>query len=55
MQNISKVLWHMAYIMANDPARRFTFGVTIEDTNMRLWFCDRSGFVASDVFNYTQV
>ncbi|KDQ20883.1 hypothetical protein BOTBODRAFT_50929 [Botryobasidium botryosum FD-172 SS1] len=50
--NVKKILWSMAYIMANDCCRRFTFGVTVDNTAMRLWFCDRSGFVISDRFDF---
>ncbi|KDQ18942.1 hypothetical protein BOTBODRAFT_479753 [Botryobasidium botryosum FD-172 SS1] len=39
--------------MTSDPTRRFVFGVTIEDVDMQLWYCDRSGCVASERFNYT--
>ncbi|KAI0089643.1 hypothetical protein BDY19DRAFT_1070382 [Irpex rosettiformis] len=32
--------------------RRFIFGYTIEDTDMRLWFCSRSDLVVSEKFNF---
>ncbi|KDQ18946.1 hypothetical protein BOTBODRAFT_126784 [Botryobasidium botryosum FD-172 SS1] len=51
--NAAKVIWHMAYLMANDPTRRFVFGVTIEDVDMRLWYCDRVGHVVSEKFDFT--
>ncbi|PSS30941.1 hypothetical protein PHLCEN_2v2510 [Hermanssonia centrifuga] len=38
--------------MREDPRRRFTFGFTIEDTEMKLWYCDRSQTVASQPFNF---
>ncbi|KDQ13176.1 hypothetical protein BOTBODRAFT_56241 [Botryobasidium botryosum FD-172 SS1] len=52
-QNATKVIWHMSYLMANDPTRRFAFGVTVEDVDMHSWCCDRMGFVLSERFGYT--
>lgn len=45
----------MTRCMHFDPSRRFTFAYTIEDTNMRLWFCDRAQIVASEAFNFIKV
>ncbi|KDQ10991.1 hypothetical protein BOTBODRAFT_190144 [Botryobasidium botryosum FD-172 SS1] len=51
-ENVKKMLWNMTHVMANDCCRRHTFGITIENLHMRLWFCDRSGFVISDSFDF---
>ena len=45
----------MAKCMLEDPRRRFTFGFSAEDTNMTLWYCDRTNFVATDSFNFVTV
>ncbi|KAF7790436.1 hypothetical protein EIP86_001391 [Pleurotus ostreatoroseus] len=50
--NIVKVTKSMAECMYRDPRRRFTFGYTIENTSMRLWYCDRLQIVASETFNF---
>jgi hypothetical protein len=52
-QNISKVVHVMQHIMAVDARRRFTFGITIENTSLALWYTNRSMLVASkplDIF-----
>ncbi|THG98583.1 hypothetical protein EW026_g3618 [Hermanssonia centrifuga] len=51
-ENVVKVSESMCNIMREDPRRRFTFGFTIEDTEMKLWYCDRSQTVASQPFNF---
>ena len=41
-------------MMRNDPCRRFAFGITIENTTTRLWFCCRTAVLVSkpfDLFN----
>ncbi|KDQ18976.1 hypothetical protein BOTBODRAFT_88783, partial [Botryobasidium botryosum FD-172 SS1] len=53
--NTAKIIRHMSYLVENDPTRRFVFGVTIEDVGMQLWYCDRSGYVTSERFNYIAV
>ncbi|KDQ13038.1 hypothetical protein BOTBODRAFT_71938, partial [Botryobasidium botryosum FD-172 SS1] len=50
--NVRKILWSMTHIMASDYCRRFTLGVTVDNTEIRLWFCDRSGFAISDRFDF---
>lgn len=41
--------------MRFDPSRRFALGFTIENTNMRLWFCDRVQPLVSEAFNFITV
>ncbi|KAK7060865.1 hypothetical protein VNI00_000598 [Paramarasmius palmivorus] len=42
MDNNRKVVSAANHIMAYDPTRRFIFGITIEHTNMKIWFFSRS-------------
>lgn len=41
--------------MARDPSRRFSFGITVEHTNTRLWFCSRGTPVVSKSFDFMTV
>ncbi len=41
--------------MQKDPRRRFAFAFTIENTDMTLWFCNRSQIVKSESFNFILV
>ncbi|KAI0916700.1 hypothetical protein AcV5_003114 [Taiwanofungus camphoratus] len=50
--NVEKVVWGMHHCMREDPRRRFTFGLTIEDTNTRLWFCSRAEIMVTQPFNF---
>ncbi|KAG1847455.1 hypothetical protein C8R48DRAFT_663814 [Suillus tomentosus] len=43
--NEHKMIWSLHNIMREDPCRRFAFGITIEDTQLRLWLGNR-GFLA---------
>ncbi|KAI0916492.1 hypothetical protein AcV5_002972 [Taiwanofungus camphoratus] len=52
--NVQKVIWSMEHCMRDDPRRRFTFGLTIEDTQMKLWFCSRAGLLVSEPFNFIE-
>ena len=45
----------MASCIMEDPTRRFTYGFSVEDKEMSLWYCDRAGFVASEPFNFVSV
>ena len=40
---------------ASDPCRRFTFGLTIEDTDTRLWFCSCSAMIDSEKMDFNKV
>ncbi|KAI0089527.1 hypothetical protein BDY19DRAFT_993119 [Irpex rosettiformis] len=50
--NNAKLLWSLHHAMRETVYRRFMFGYTIEDTKMRLWFCNRSNIIVSDTFNF---
>ena len=45
----------MNQAMKEDPRRRFVFGFTIENTQMRIWRLDRAELVVSDPFNFITV
>ncbi|KAK2459545.1 hypothetical protein APHAL10511_008424 [Amanita phalloides] len=51
IDNIEKQIFSMQQVMAFDPCRRFTFGLTIENTDVRLWFCSRSMTAVSKTFD----
>lgn len=49
------MLWGFHRILCEDPCRNFVYGFTIERTSTRLWYCDRSNIVVSDVFDLHKV
>ncbi|KAI0924108.1 hypothetical protein AcV5_010537 [Taiwanofungus camphoratus] len=51
--NVRKIVWGMHHCMRDDPRRRFTIGLTIEDTDTRLWFSSRSETLVTKIFNFT--
>ena len=55
MQDEQKVIWSMHHIMRSDPCRRFTFAVTIEGTQLQMWFTCRSVTLVSKPFDFTTV
>ncbi|KAL5520261.1 hypothetical protein ACEPAG_9474 [Sanghuangporus baumii] len=52
-ENARKIVSNMQLAMARDPCRRFTFGITVENTTMRLWFCSRASPVVSKPFDFS--
>ncbi|KAJ3555477.1 hypothetical protein NM688_g2556 [Phlebia brevispora] len=50
-ENINKMARSLELIMRDDPRRRFVYGFTVEDTDMKFWYCDRSQVVVSRPFN----
>ncbi|KAF9233709.1 hypothetical protein BU15DRAFT_53550 [Melanogaster broomeanus] len=54
VDNEKKIIWSMHHIMRSDPCRRATFGITIENTQTRLWFTCRSLTVVSQPFDFTK-
>ncbi|KAK2459542.1 hypothetical protein APHAL10511_008448 [Amanita phalloides] len=50
IDNMKKQVFSMWQLMTYDPCRRFTFGLTIENTDVRLWFCSRSMLAVSKRF-----
>ena len=55
LQNITKVTSSMSRCMSEDPRRRFVYGFTFEDMNMRLWYADRAQLIVSEPFNFILV
>ncbi|KAL1672823.1 hypothetical protein EV122DRAFT_223920 [Schizophyllum commune] len=49
--NSKKVLWSMHQILRTDHRRRFTFGITFADTEVRLWHLNRAVAVVSEPFD----
>ena len=49
------MIWSMNHVMRDDVRRRFTFGYTIENTQMRLWFTSRADLLVSEPFNFITV
>ncbi|KIN96406.1 hypothetical protein M404DRAFT_246366 [Pisolithus tinctorius Marx 270] len=47
-----KVISALHHIMHGDPCRRATFGVTIDNTQMRFWFTCRAVTFMSEPFNF---
>lgn len=54
-QNNDKIVRLMAKCIRRNPRRRFVYGFTLEDSRMRLWYCDRSQIVCSHSFNFISV
>ncbi|KAI5115744.1 hypothetical protein M0805_002822 [Coniferiporia weirii] len=52
--NVSKQIYSMQHTMSIDPCRRFAFGITIENANMRLWFCSRAVMLVTKAFNFIE-
>ncbi|PSS31966.1 hypothetical protein PHLCEN_2v2268 [Hermanssonia centrifuga] len=50
--NNNEMLWSLQHCMVDDARRRFAFGFTIENTSMRLWWCNRELVVVSNPFNF---
>jgi hypothetical protein len=45
----------MSTILRLDPCRRFTFGITIENYDIRIWFLSRVALLKSEPFNFMEV
>jgi hypothetical protein len=54
-KDVRKVVWSMHHVLRSDPCRRFTFGFTVENTNMWMWFAGRSGIFVTTPFNFMTV
>ncbi|KAF9233645.1 hypothetical protein BU15DRAFT_66398 [Melanogaster broomeanus] len=52
VNNEQKIIWSLHSIMRDDPCRRSAFGVTIENTEVRLWFTCRALTVVSHRFDF---
>lgn len=49
------MLYNMSHTLREDPCRRFTFGFTIENCNMRLWYSSRADIYVSTPFDIMAV
>ncbi|KAG1741246.1 hypothetical protein EDB19DRAFT_1907946 [Suillus lakei] len=47
-----KIIWSLHNIMREDPLRRFAFGITIEDTQLRLWLSNRALLAVTEPINF---
>jgi hypothetical protein len=45
----------MQQVLRDDVRRRATFGMTIENTTTRVWFCCRSEVIISEKFDFIEV
>ncbi|KAF8845353.1 hypothetical protein BDN67DRAFT_941205 [Paxillus ammoniavirescens] len=50
--NDEKVIWSLHNIMREDPCRRFAFGITIENTRLRLWLSNRALLVVTEPIHF---
>ncbi|KAK1230984.1 hypothetical protein PQX77_005916 [Marasmius sp. AFHP31] len=50
--NVRKLLGNSTHMMSSDPRRRFRFGITIEDTQMRFWYFSRAFNYVTHHFNF---
>ncbi|KAF8811240.1 hypothetical protein BYT27DRAFT_7184620 [Phlegmacium glaucopus] len=50
--NVLKILWSLHHMMNVDRRRRFAFGVTIENTDTRIWFCCRQIVFVTHRFDF---
>lgn len=55
LSNRGQTIWNMYQQLREDPRRRFALAYTIEDAEMRLWFCNRSEMLVSTPFNFITV
>ncbi|KAG2128557.1 hypothetical protein DEU56DRAFT_818949 [Suillus clintonianus] len=49
-----KIIWSLHSIMREDPLRRFAFGITIEDTQLRLWLSNRALLAVTEPINFLE-
>ena len=54
-QNVLKILWSLHHMMNVDRRRRFAFGATIENTDLRIWFCCRQIVLVTHRFDFMTV
>ncbi|KAJ6488470.1 hypothetical protein C8R47DRAFT_1215715 [Mycena vitilis] len=54
LQNWVRLLWGCNHVLRNDPRRRFTFGLTAEDDEARIWFFSRACIVATQPIKYIE-
>ncbi|KAG1870556.1 hypothetical protein C8R48DRAFT_771007 [Suillus tomentosus] len=47
-----KIIWSLHSIMREDLRRRFAFGITMEDTQLRLWLSNRAFLAVTEPINF---
>ncbi|KAL5479067.1 hypothetical protein ACEPAI_2355 [Sanghuangporus weigelae] len=52
-KNARRIISNIQLAMVRDPSRRFSFGITVENTSLRLWFCSRASPVVSKSFDFS--
>ncbi|KAF8493938.1 hypothetical protein F5888DRAFT_1720628 [Russula emetica] len=50
--DVRKCVWSLQQVMRDDARRRASFGMTIENSTTRVWFCCRSAVVVSEAFDF---
>ncbi|KAJ3843102.1 hypothetical protein F5878DRAFT_554632 [Lentinula raphanica] len=50
--DVAKLVYDMAQVLALDPCRRFTLGATIENRTTRLWFLSRATLLKTKPFDF---
>ncbi|KAJ3552165.1 hypothetical protein NM688_g4296 [Phlebia brevispora] len=50
--NDYKLIWSHHHLLCEDPTRATSLAFAIENTSMRLWFCNRSFIMTSTPFNF---
>jgi hypothetical protein len=55
LKDVRKCMWSMQHVMRDDPCHRAMFGMTIENSMTRVWFCCRSLVIVSEKFNFIAV
>ncbi|KAF7790438.1 hypothetical protein EIP86_001393 [Pleurotus ostreatoroseus] len=52
LENEEQEAWNLYMCMLEDPRRERVFGFTVENTQMRLWYCSRVDLLISTAFNF---
>lgn len=52
---MSKLILNANHVFSNDPLRRAVYGITVENSSLRLWNFSRSGGLVSEPINWTSV
>ncbi|KAJ7094069.1 hypothetical protein B0H15DRAFT_151690 [Mycena belliarum] len=52
--NERELHWSCQDVLRDDPRRRFTFGISLDDTDLRIWFFSRSHELVTPPLNYLE-
>ncbi|EGN91666.1 hypothetical protein SERLA73DRAFT_80231 [Serpula lacrymans var. lacrymans S7.3] len=50
--NEQEIIWSLHTMMREDPCRRFAYGITIENTNLRLWLSNRAFLAVTEPIDF---